>query len=94
MTNNKARRGHSSQITGGQSLFNRYKGSKVYLIIMLKTVLTAAIIAIAIATVSVAAQEMANVEHSELLMKLMAFISLIIFDVYALVAILKDRNKD
>lgn len=40
---------------------------------MLKTVLTAAIIAIAIATVVVAASEMANAEHSELLMKLMGF---------------------
>lgn len=59
-----------------------------------KIVLTAAIIATLIATVCVAAQEMANAEHSELLMKLMAFISLIIFDTYALVAILKDRNKD
>ena len=61
---------------------------------MLKFILTAAIIATLIATVCVAAQEMANVEHSELLMKLMAFISLIIFDTYALVAIFKDRNKD
>lgn len=61
---------------------------------MLKTVLTAAIIAIAIATISIAAQEMANAEPSELLLKLTVFISLIIFDVYALVAILKDKNKD
>lgn len=60
---------------------------------MLKTVLTAAIIAIAIATVSVAAQEMANAEHGELLMKLMAFISLIIFDIYAIVAMLKEKDK-
>lgn len=59
-----------------------------------KIILTAAIIVIALATVCVAAQEMANAEHSELLMKLMAFISLTIFDVYAIVAILKDRNKD
>lgn len=59
-----------------------------------KIVLTAAIIATLIATVCVAAQEMANAEHSELLMKLMAFISLIIFDIYAIVAILKDSNKD
>lgn len=61
---------------------------------MLKTVLTAAIIATAIVTVCVAAQEMANAANSELLMKLMAFISLIIFDVYALVAILKDNDKN
>ena len=61
---------------------------------MFKTVLTAAIIATLIATICVAAQEMANAEHSELLMKLMAFISLIIFDIYALVAILKDNHKD
>lgn len=61
---------------------------------MFKTVLTAAIIATLIATICVAAQEMANAEHSELLMKLMAFISLVIFDIYALVAILKDKNKD
>ena len=61
---------------------------------MFKTVLTAAIIATLIATICVAAQEMANAEHSELLMKLMAFISLIIFDIYALVAILKDNYKD
>lgn len=61
---------------------------------MLKTVLTAAITAIALATVSVAASEMASAAHGEVLMKLMAFISLIIFDTYALVAILKDRNKD
>lgn len=59
-----------------------------------KIILTAAIIAIAIATVSVAASEMANAEHSELLMKLMAFISLIIFDIYAIVAILRDNKKD
>lgn len=59
-----------------------------------KIVLTAAIIATAIATVCVAASEMANAKHGELLLKLMAFISLIIFDVYALAAILKDRNKD
>lgn len=61
---------------------------------MLKTVLTAAIIATLIATVCVAASELANAEHSELLMELMAFISLIIFDIYALVAILKDNHKD
>ena len=61
---------------------------------MFKTVLTAAIIATLIATICVAAQEMANADHSELLMKLMAFISLIIFDIYALVAILKDNHKD
>lgn len=61
---------------------------------MLKTVLTAAIIATMIATVCVAASEMANAKNSELLMKLMAFISLIIFDVYAITAILKDNNKD
>lgn len=61
---------------------------------MLKTVLTAAIIAISLATVCVAASELAKAEHSELLMKLMAFISLVIFDIYALVAILKDKNKD
>lgn len=60
---------------------------------MLKTVLSAAIIATLAATVCVAAQEMANAEHSELLMKLMAFISLIIFDVYAIVAILKEKDK-
>lgn len=59
-----------------------------------KIVLTAAIIAIAIATISIAAQEMANAERSESALKLMAFISLIIFDVYALVAMLKDSNKD
>lgn len=59
-----------------------------------KILLTAAIIATAIATVCVAAQEMANAANSELLMKLMAFISLIIFDVYALVAILRDKDKD
>lgn len=58
-----------------------------------KILLTAAIIATAIATVCVAAQEMANAEHSELLMKLMAFISLIIFDIYAIVAILRDKDK-
>ncbi len=58
-----------------------------------KILLTAAIIATAIATVCVAAQEMANAENSELLMKLMAFISLIIFDVYAIVAILRDKDK-
>ena len=61
---------------------------------MLKTVLAAAIIATMLATLSVAASEMANASKSELALKLMAFISLIIFDVYALVAILKDRNKD
>lgn len=60
---------------------------------MLKTVLTAAIIAIAIATVSVAAQEMAVTENSELSLKLMAFISLIIFDIYALAAILRSKDK-
>lgn len=60
---------------------------------MLKTVLTAAIIATAIATVCVAASEMANAEHGELLMKLMAFISLIIFDIYAIVAMLKGKDK-
>lgn len=61
---------------------------------MLKTVLTAAIIATLIATVCVAAQEMASASNGELALKLMAFISLIIFDVYALVAILKDRDKN
>lgn len=59
-----------------------------------KIVLTAAIIAIAIATISIAASEMADASNGGLALKLMAFISLIIFDVYALVAILKDRNKD
>lgn len=58
-----------------------------------KILLTAAIIATAIATVCVAAQEMANAENSELLMKLMAFISIIIFDVYAITAILRDKDK-
>ena len=58
-----------------------------------KILLTAAIIATAIATVCVAAQEMANAENSELLMKLMAFISLITFDVYAITAILRDKDK-
>lgn len=61
---------------------------------MLKTVLTAAIIATAIATVFVAAQEMTNAANSELTLMLMAFILPIIFDIYALVAILKDSNKD
>lgn len=61
---------------------------------MLKTVLTAAIIATLIATVCVAATEMANASNGELALKLMAFISLIIFDVYALAEILKDSNKD
>lgn len=61
---------------------------------MLKTVLTAAIIATMLATLSIAAQEMANASKSELALELMAFISLTIFDVYALVAILKDNNKD
>lgn len=56
---------------------------------MLKFILTAAIIATLIATVCVAAQEMTNAEHGEFLMKLMAFISLIIFDIYAIVTILK-----
>lgn len=59
-----------------------------------KTVLVAAIIATMLATLSVAASEMANASNDELALKLMAFISLIIFDVYALVAILKDKNKD
>ena len=86
---------HLLRLISGQSYLIGYKGSKSYLIIMLnKKVLSAAIIAIAIATVCVAAQEMANAESSELLLKLMTFISLIIFDVYALVAILKDNHKD
>jgi len=59
-----------------------------------KTVLAAAIIATTLATLSVAATEMANASKSELALKLMAFISLIIFDVYAIAAILKGRNKD
>lgn len=58
-----------------------------------KILLTAAIIAVAIATISIAATEMASAERSELLMKLMAFISLIIFDISAIVAILKGRDK-
>lgn len=58
-----------------------------------KIILTAAIIAIAIATISIAASEMANAENSELLMKLMVFISLIIFDIYAIVAMLRDKDK-
>lgn len=59
-----------------------------------KTVLAAAIIATTLATLSVAASEMANAKNGELILKLMAFISLIIFDVYALVAILKGNHKD
>lgn len=59
-----------------------------------KTVLAAAIIATAIATVSVAAQEMANASNGELALRLMAFISLIIFDIYAIVAMFKDNDKD
>lgn len=58
-----------------------------------KIILTAAIIAIAIATISIAASEMANAENSELLMKLTVFISLIIFDIYAIVAMLRDKDK-
>lgn len=58
-----------------------------------KILLTAAIIATAIATVCVAAQEMASAANSELLMKLMSFISLIIFDIYAITAILRDKDK-
>lgn len=59
-----------------------------------KIVLTAAMIAIAIATISIAASEMATASKGELALKLMAFISLIIFDIYAIVAMLKDNNKD
>lgn len=58
-----------------------------------KIVLAAAIIATTLATLSVAASEMADASKGELALKLMAFISLIIFDIYALVAILKDSNK-
>lgn len=58
-----------------------------------KTVLAAAIIATMLATLSVAAQEMANASNGELALRLMAFISLIIFDVYAIVAILKEKDK-
>lgn len=58
-----------------------------------KTVLAAAIIATMFATLSVAASEMANASNGELALKLMAFISLIIFDVYAIVAILKEKDK-
>lgn len=61
---------------------------------MLKIILTAAIIATMLATLSVAASEMANANNSELALKLMAFISLIIFDACAIAAILKERNKD
>lgn len=59
-----------------------------------KFVLVAAIIATMFATLSVAASEMANASNGELALKLMAFISLIIFDVYAIAAILKDFNND
>lgn len=61
---------------------------------MFKIILTAAMIAIAIATISIAAQEMANASNGELALKLMAFISLIIFDIYAIVAMFKDNDKD
>lgn len=59
-----------------------------------KIIYSAAIIATMLATLSVAASEMAGARNGELVLKLMTFISLIIFDVYALVAILKDSNKD
>lgn len=59
----------------------------------MKTFLIAAIIATLIASVCVAAQEMANAANSELLLKLMAFVSLIIFDIYAVVAILRNKDK-
>lgn len=60
---------------------------------MLKIILTAAIIATQIAVVCVAAQEMANAEHGELLMKLMSFISLMLIDIYLIVSILKKKDK-
>lgn len=59
-----------------------------------KIILTAAIIATAIAAVCVAAQEMANAEHGELVLKLMAFISLILIDIYVIVGMFKGSNKD
>lgn len=59
-----------------------------------KIVSVAAITVTAIATVSVAAQEMANACKGELTMKLMAFISLMLIDIYAIVEIFKDDGKD
>lgn len=85
---------HLHRLISGQSKLISYKGSKSKLIMLNKTVLAAAIIATTLATLSVAASEMANASKGELALKLMAFISLIIFDVYALVAILKENNKD
>ena len=61
---------------------------------MLKTFLTAAVIALTFALISVAASEMANASNSELLLKLMAFISLIVADVYMFVLMFKDNDND
>lgn len=60
---------------------------------MLKTFLTAAIIACLLVLISVAASEMADASGGELLLKLMAFITFILVDIYV-IASLKGNNND
>lgn len=56
--------------------------------------LTAAIIATMLATVCVAATEMASASASEFLLKLMAFVSLIVANVYMFAAMFKGNDDD
>lgn len=61
---------------------------------MLKTYLTAAVIALMLAQISVAASEMADASGGELLLKLMAFITFILVDIYVIASMHKGNNND
>lgn len=61
---------------------------------MLKTFLTAAIIACMLALISVAASEMADASGGELLLKLMAFITFILVDIYVIASMHKGNNNN
>ena len=61
---------------------------------MLKTFLTAAIIACMLALISVAASEMADASGGELLLKLMAFITFILVQIYVIASFKGNNNDD
>lgn len=60
----------------------------------MKKLSIALILATMAATVSVVGVELANAENSTKFLKFFGFASLMLIDIYAIVAILRDNNKD
>lgn len=59
----------------------------------MKTFLIALIIASMAATMCVAGVELVNAKTATIFIKFFGFASLLILDIYAIVAILRDKNK-